>query len=91
MDRCEHIDMVDLDLETDLDVCEDCVKLGDGWVHLRVCKTCGYVGCCDSSKNRHARKHYHETDHPIIGPAPSGHWWWCYPHDYYVKKDGSHM
>lgn len=88
MDRCTHIDSVDPDLPAPTDVCEDCVKLGDGWVHLRVCKTCGYVGCCDSSKNRHARKHFHETDHPIIGPE-HGHWLWCYPDNAYINRNGT--
>ena len=57
VEKCEHVGTVDVGLNSDIDVCEDCVKLGDTWVQLRVCKTCGYVGCCDSSKNRHARKH----------------------------------
>jgi uncharacterized UBP type Zn finger protein len=59
--------------------CEDCLAIGDTWVHLRVCMTCGHVGCCDNSKNRHATKHYHATGHPIIQSfEPGESWLWCY-------------
>ena len=59
--------------------CEDCLKTGDTWVHLRMCMTCGHVGCCDSSKNKHATKHFHGTKHPIIRSAEPGEgWYWCY-------------
>jgi uncharacterized UBP type Zn finger protein len=54
--------------------------MGDTWVHLRLCLTCGQVGCCDSSKNKHATKHYHQTTHPIIRSFEPGETWrWCYP------------
>jgi uncharacterized UBP type Zn finger protein len=59
--------------------CEECLATGDTWVHLRLCRECGHVGCCDSSKNRHATKHFHATGHPIITSAESGETWsWCY-------------
>lgn len=59
--------------------CEDCLKTGDRWVHLRICKTCGHVGCCDNSKNRHATKHFHETGHPVVQSfEPGEKWHWCY-------------
>ena len=59
--------------------CEECLKLGDTWVHLRLCRMCGHVGCCDDSKNRHATRHYHATKHPIITSLESGeNWSWCY-------------
>jgi Zn-finger in ubiquitin-hydrolases and other protein len=59
--------------------CEECLKTGDPWVHLRLCRTCGHVGCCDSSPNRHATKHFHATGHPIIeGYDPPEGWGWCY-------------
>ncbi len=61
-------------------VCPECVALGDSWVHLRVCMTCGHVGCCDSSKNRHATQHAHVTRHPVIHSLELGeHWIYCYP------------
>jgi monovalent cation:H+ antiporter-2, CPA2 family len=61
------------------DRCEACVALGDGWPDLRVCLTCGFVGCCDRSKNRHALRHYEETGHPLVRPlGPKGaRWIWC--------------
>ena len=89
MNTCEHVHEVDVDLKTDVDVCEECVKSGDTWVHLNVCKTCGYVGCCDSSKNQHARNHHEETGHPLISRAQNGTWLWCYSHDSYVEPDGT--
>lgn len=59
--------------------CEECLKTGDGWVHLRLCRICGHVGCCDDSKNAHATKHFHLTNHPIIeGYDPPEGWGWCY-------------
>jgi uncharacterized UBP type Zn finger protein len=59
--------------------CEECLKTGDAWVHLRLCLTCGHVGCCDSSPNKHATRHYHVTHHPVIQSfQPGEHWRWCY-------------
>jgi uncharacterized UBP type Zn finger protein len=59
--------------------CEECLQSGDRWVHLRICLTCGHVGCCDASKNKHATKHFHETRHPIIKSFERGeNWRWCY-------------
>ena len=59
--------------------CEDCRKTGDTWVHLRECLVCGHVGCCDSSKNKHATKHFHATDHPVMRSVePGEHWGWCF-------------
>ena len=59
--------------------CEECLKLGDSWVHLRVCLTCGHVGCCDDSKNKHATAHFHGTGHPIIRSfEPNETWAYCY-------------
>jgi uncharacterized UBP type Zn finger protein len=60
-------------------VCAECIALGDEWVHLRTCLACGHVGCCDSSKNRHATKHFEATGHPVIASAqPHERWLWCY-------------
>lgn len=59
--------------------CEDCLRLGMTWVHLRLCRICGHVGCCDQSPGRHATAHFHATDHPIIeGYDPPEGWGWCY-------------
>lgn len=59
--------------------CEECLATGDEWVQLRLCLSCGHVGCCDSSKNRHATAHFHATRHPIIQSfEPGERWGWCY-------------
>ena len=59
--------------------CEECLKIGSGWVHLRMCMTCGKIGCCDDSPNKHATAHFHEIGHPIIRSAEPGEdWSWCY-------------
>ena len=59
--------------------CEECLKTGDIWLHLRICRTCGHVGCCDQSKNKHATKHFHSSAHPIIQSLERGEdWQWCY-------------
>jgi len=75
---CEHIKEVK-DLKPSERVCEDCIKTGDRWVHLRICLTCGHVGCCDSSKNKHATKHFHASSHPMVRSIEPGETWgWCY-------------
>jgi uncharacterized UBP type Zn finger protein len=59
--------------------CEECLAAGGAWVHLRLCLTCGHVGCCDSSPGRHASKHFHVTAHPVIRSfQPGEQWRWCY-------------
>jgi uncharacterized UBP type Zn finger protein len=59
--------------------CEECLKTGAQWVHLRLCLTCGHVGCCDSSPGRHATKHFHHMGHPVIASfQPGERWAWCY-------------
>jgi uncharacterized UBP type Zn finger protein len=66
--------------------CEECLRTGDGWVHLRLCETCGHVGCCDNSKNTHATKHYRSTGHPIIKSfEPGEKWGYCYPDDLFYE------
>ena len=65
--------------------CEECLRTGDAWVHLRLCMTCGHVGCCDSSKNKHASRHYPATGHPIVKSLERGEdWAWCYPDETYL-------
>jgi uncharacterized UBP type Zn finger protein len=78
MHNCEHLQQVS-DLQPSDQVCEDCVKTGSSWVHLRICLTCGHVGCCDSSKNKHATKHFHRSKHPVVRSIEPGETWgWCY-------------
>jgi uncharacterized UBP type Zn finger protein len=68
--------------------CEECLRTGDDWVHLRICLTCGHVGCCDSSKNRHARAHFHGTGHPVMRSIERGdRWAWCFVDE--VTMEGS--
>jgi uncharacterized UBP type Zn finger protein len=75
---CSHLDTI-RDVHPNSKGCAECLKLGDTWVHLRMCEECGNVGCCDSSKNKHATKHFHATQHPIITSLERGeHWKWCY-------------
>lgn len=65
--------------------CQECLLTGDTWVHLRLCLECGHVGCCDSSKNKHATRHFHQTHHPVIQSfEPEETWRWCYIDELYV-------
>jgi uncharacterized UBP type Zn finger protein len=76
--ECTHLDMIKV-THTDKYFCEDCIKTGDSWVHLRLCLTCGHVGCCDSSPNKHASKHFRRTSHPLVRSIEPGETWtWCY-------------
>ena len=75
--QCSHLNQIRA-VTPSADGCEDCLKTGDEWVHLRLCETCGHVGCCDSSPNKHATKHFHATRHPIIKSfEPGEDWVWC--------------
>lgn len=75
---CNHLSHLHI-THTNKHVCEECVKLGDTWVHLRLCADCGKVGCCDSSKNRHASKHAKHESHPLARSIEPGETWvWCY-------------
>jgi uncharacterized UBP type Zn finger protein len=66
--------------------CEECLQMKDRWVHLRMCLTCGHVGCCDSSKNKHATKHFHQTSHPLVRSIePGENWRWCYVDDLFME------
>ncbi len=79
MPECTHTVMVQKVQPRTPDGCEECLAGGTWWVHLRLCRTCGHVGCCDSSPNRHATKHFHATRHPIVTSAEPGEdWSWCY-------------
>ena len=66
--------------------CEECVKMGDRWVHLRQCLDCGHVGCCDSSKNKHATRHFHAAKHAVMRSVEPGETWgWCYVDELMVE------
>jgi uncharacterized UBP type Zn finger protein len=79
---CTHLDEVNVDRPDHVPGCEDCLRIGATWVHLRVCRTCGHVGCCDSSPNRHATHHAKEIGHPIVTSVEPGEdWSYCYVDD----------
>jgi hypothetical protein len=79
-DICTHLDQVEVtDLPAEIAGCEDCLAIGGRWVHLRMCETCGHIGCCDDSPNRHATAHFHATEHPVMRSAEPGEdWSWCF-------------
>jgi hypothetical protein len=80
-DHCAHLDQIAITaLPEHIAGCEDCLRVGGRWLHLRMCTSCGHIGCCDSSPNRHATAHANETGHPVIRSAEPGEdWLWCYP------------
>lgn len=85
--QCEHVKKANKNVKPNTpEGCEECLKMGDDWVHLRLCLTCGHVGCCDNSKNKHATKHYHTTKHPVIKSfEPGEKWRYCYIDDLLVE------
>jgi hypothetical protein len=79
MVTCSHTDQIRVRAPNEVEGCEDCLRTGDRWMHLRVCLTCGHVGCCDSSPNRHASAHARAEEHPIVQSVEPGEdWCWCY-------------
>ena len=82
---CSHLDQV-RDVTPSGEGCEECLRIGGWWVHLRMCLTCGKVGCCDQSPNRHATAHVEASGHPIVQSAePDEDWAYCYPDDLYLE------
>jgi uncharacterized UBP type Zn finger protein len=77
---CSHLESITvLELPDPIAGCEDCLAIGGRWLHLRMCMSCGKIGCCDSSPNRHAGKHAREVEHPVVRSAERGEdWSWCY-------------
>ena len=76
--KCTHLDQIKF-LRPASHVCQECIEMGDLWVHLRMCLVCGNVACCDDSKNKHATKHFHSTTHPVMRSIEPGEkWGWCY-------------
>ena len=79
---CTHLDQIKVLPPDTVAGCEECLKTGDRWVHLRVCLTCGKIGCCDSSPNKHASRHAAEVGHPIVRSMEPGETWcWCFIDD----------
>ncbi|MGA8046190.1 MAG: UBP-type zinc finger domain-containing protein [Dermatophilaceae bacterium] len=87
---CGHLDRV-RDVRASAQGCEDCLAMGAHWVHLRICMTCGHVGCCDSSPNRHATEHWHaHENHPLVRSfEPGENWWWCFPDHMRFEVEGA--
>ena len=85
--ECTHLDQVEyVELPDEIAGCEECLKLDMQWVHLRMCQTCGHIGCCDNSIGKHATAHYGETQHPIIRSAQPGEdWSWCFPDELMMR------
>lgn len=76
---CEHLETLSATKQAKAYECEECVKTGDKWVHLRTCQSCGVTLCCDSSPNQHASKHFAASEHPVITSAEPGESWaYCY-------------
>lgn len=83
---CSHISSITSVRQPKQHVCEECVKIGATWVHLRTCQECGVTLCCDSSPNRHASKHARAVGHPVIASAERGErWLYCFPDDAFVE------
>ena len=89
MNYCKHVEQIE-NVTPSAKGCEECLKMGSDWVHLRLCMACGHVGCCDNSPNRHATAHYKATSHPVISSfEPGEEWGYCYPDDqFYTTLPG---
>lgn len=86
---CSHLDAV-AEVTPSGEGCEECLQSGGRWVHLRICESCGHVGCCDSSPGRHATHHFHQTQHPLIRSfEPGEDWWWCYVDELMFEVEGA--
>ena len=84
---CTHLDQIH-DVTPSARGCEDCLASGGTWVHLRLCLSCGHVGCCDASPNQHATKHFQQARHPLIQSfEPGEDWVWCYVDELAIEPD----
>jgi len=85
-DACAHLNEI-REVTPSARGCEDCLRSGGHWAHLRLCLTCGHVGCCDSSPDKHATKHYHSTKHPMVRSfEPGEEWAWCYVDELFFES-----
>ncbi len=76
---CTHLSDISFEIEPHATGCEECLATGGTWLHLRLCMSCGHVGCCDNSPGRHATAHFAADAHPVIRSfEPGEDWWWCY-------------
>ena len=83
---CTHLNQIG-EVTPSAEGCEDCLKIGGKWMHLRLCMTCGHVGCCDDSPNRHATKHFRSGGHPVIKSfEPGEEWGWCYVDELFFES-----
>lgn len=86
MNGCTHLEQVRDVAPGTPNGCEECLKMGSDWVHLRMCLECGHVGCCDQSGNKHATKHFHHTDHAVMKSfQPDEDWGWCYVDELFIE------
>ncbi len=89
MAECSHLDQIH-DVVPSGTGCQECLQTGGTWVHLRMCQTCGHIGCCDNSPGRHATKHFHSMDHPLIRSfEPGEEWFWCYKDNLTFELEGA--
>ena len=85
-DTCSHIEAIDEIKHARQRVCEECIKIGARWLHLRTCQSCGATLCCDSSPNRHASKHSRASHHPVVASAePGERWLYCFVDDAFAE------
>jgi len=88
-DTCTHLDQIHT-VAPSADGCEDCLRIGGQWMHLRMCQTCGHVGCCDQSPNKHATAHFHATSHPLVRSfEPGEDWYWCYADELFFELENA--
>jgi uncharacterized UBP type Zn finger protein len=86
MQKCTHLDVIRPVAARTPQGCEECLKTGMTWVHLRLCMTCGHVGCCDNSIGKHATAHFHSGGHPLIKSfEPGEDWAWCYVDELFIE------
>lgn len=86
---CTHLDEI-VEVGPRADGCEECLAAGGRWVHLRICVSCGHIGCCDSSPGRRATGHHRRTAHPLVRSfEPGEDWWWCYADEVAFETDGA--